>query len=231
MNMEFHATAKSASSQQNQKVMRRMVNKSMNTKNDSCPPPIDSIVQDEFTRSVLEELNLMPSSWSLPEDEQRRIVTQNLKLYLVKNLSGTPARHAANRVSPRQPKIEISKEFLESASYGVDEKRATIIHELGHEVNPPANEISSKPMIGTSADEIADYMQASSSESQVTKDADIDELYADDYARYCGLQDALRSALYKLYEQEESFKSNSTLQRIARLECHETPLLLNLVDN
>lgn len=190
----------------------------------------DSIVGDDLARAILTEFNLMPSAWNLPEDEQRRIVNQDLKLCLVQNLSGTPARHLANRVPPRQPRVEISKQFLESTCYDLDEKRATIIHELGHEVNPPPKEISSKQKDENSVDQIAEYMHSSSREAQITKDAEVDELYADDYARYCGLQGELHSALRKLHEQEVSFKSNSTLQRIARLECHTTPLLLNLVE-
>jgi hypothetical protein len=191
----------------------------------------DSIVGDDLARTVLTDLNLMPSAWGLPEVEQQRILNQNLKLWLVHNLSRTPARHLANRVPPRKPRVEISQLFLESTHYELNEKRATIIHEVGHEVNPPPKVTSPEPKVESSVDQITEYMHASSREAQITKDADIDELYADDYARYCGLQHALRSALHKLYDVEEDFKTTSTLQRIARLERHDTPLLLNLIEN
>lgn len=218
MNMEFHTTAKSASSQQTQKVTRRMVNMSMNTKNDSCPPPIDSIVKDEITRSVLEELNLMPSDWGLPEDEQLRILHRGLTIRAEPDLN-----------DPNWPAFEnsgvvtFSSNAFVTGAFSREQLLAILLHEVGHRVNP-SPKVDDDPY---SADLYVDALLKLDLD-QKTKPANRDELYADHYARHCGYSDHLEDGLRLMYEIRENFRIQSTRERIARLEADERPLLLNL---
>lgn len=211
MNMRLHTTAKSASSQQSQKVTRGMVNKSMNTKNDSCPPPFNSIVRDEFTQSILVKVNLMPSEWGLPEDEQPRILHRGLTIRAEPDLN-----------DPNWPAFEdsgvvtFSSDAFVSGDFSREQLLAILLHEVGHWVNP----------LLYMASFIAEMDKSGADQS--TKPANRDELYADDYARHCGYSHDLKISLDLLIATRQSFRINSTRERIARLEADEKPLLLNL---
>lgn len=172
---------------------------------------LDSIVEDDSTRKVLENLNLMPSSWVFTEDEQRRILSQNIIIRTNEELEDP---HWPSFVNHRCV-IFSSNAFL-SGQFTREQLLAILLHEVGHVVNP--------------LDAIDEYLTSLSKigANQATKPANLDELYADDYVRHCGYSNHLSSGLRKLSEVREVFRIQSVRDRVARIEVDERPLLLNL---
>lgn len=174
-------------------------------------PDFDSIVGDDLARTVLTDLNLMPSAWGVPEDEQRRILYRRLTIRAASNLEDPNWPAYQN-----QGVVTFSADAFGSGQLSRDQLLATLLHEVGHWVNVlPYADIFIVEMKKSGAD-------------QSTKPANRDELYADDYARHCGYSDHLKTCLYLLMAARQSFRINSTRERIARLEANEQPLLLNL---
>lgn len=171
----------------------------------------DSIVGDDLAQEILTDLNLMPSEWNIPDDEQRRILHRGLTIRVVHNLdeSNWPAFE-------NQGVLTFSADAFVSGELSRDQLLAVILHEVGHRVNPLTY---MDAMIAELAKAGAD---------QATKAANRDELYADDYARHCGYSAHLKTGLNLLMALRESFRTQSTRERIARLETDVQPLLLNL---
>ncbi len=159
----------------------------------------DSIVGDDLARTLLTNLNLMPSAWNVPEDEQRRILHRGLTIRAVNNLE-----------DPNWPAYEnhgvvtFSADAFVSGKLSRNQLRATLLHEVGHRVNPlPDMEAMIAELSKVGAD-------------QATKPANRDELYADDYARHCGANEPLKTALLQLMTIRESFRIQSTRDRKLR---------------
>jgi hypothetical protein len=179
----------------------------------------DSIIGDDEGRTILTGLNLLPSSWGLPFGEQKRILGSGLMLNVTTEL---PERNWPACADCTGNNVRIARDFLESELFTRDEKLATIIHDVGHIVNPePAEEHwTEKPEV----ERTDGYLEAMApNEAPVA----VTELYADDYARHCGLRAELQSALKNLKLVSHRFCSTSTGERIRRIEDAE-PLRLNL---
>lgn len=185
----------------------------------------DSIVGDENSWQILASANLCPSSWNLPDLEMTRIFVSGLRIRIEKKLA---SKNWPAFVDRHKKIVYVARDFLELENITQEEKLATILHEIGHIVNrePEDSQITDK----TQEDCIANlFLALREQDNPSDTPAGISELYADDYARYCGFPDHLGSGLRLLYEISNNFQIQSTRERIARLEADERPLLLNLI--
>lgn len=208
---------------QNTKVTGARLNTLMKNKEKLEEEDFDSIVIDKLTKDLLAKLGLMPSAWSIQENERKRILDSKLQIAATVDLA---AKNWPACADCKVRKIMIGQDFLENDGFTTTEKAAIMFHEIGHIVNPAPPEAST---ISKSGDEwMEDYLSAM---DPGRSPASPSELYADDYARHCGFHEALISVLKKLREQKESFKTESILQRIERVESSVGPLLQNLSEN
>ena len=171
----------------------------------------DAIVENDLARETLTDLDLMPSAWDLPEDEQRRILHRGVSLLALPTLddSNWP-------VFENNGLVTFAADAFVSSGLSRDQAIATLLHEIGHRVNPlPYMEAITAELSKIGAD-------------QATKPPNRDELFADDYVRHCGYSKHLLSALRLLTAEHESFQTRSTTDRITRLESDGQPRLLNL---
>lgn len=197
----------------------------MMTNNTHQVADFDSIVEDEISRQILASANLRSSSWNLPDIEMMRILVSGLRIKIEERLA---SKNWPACVDRHKKIVYVARDFLELENFTQEEKLATILHEIGHIVNrePEDPQITDK----TQEDCIADlFLALREQDNPSDTPAGISELYADDYARYCGFSDQLGSGLRLLYEIRRNFQIQSTRERIARLEADERPLLLNLI--
>jgi hypothetical protein len=185
----------------------------MMTNNTHQVAAFDSIVGDETSRQILEGANLLPSTWNLPDLEVERILGSGLRIWIDSGLIGKNWPAYANR-SANPKLVRIARDFIEAVSFQPDEKFATILHEIGHIVNPEPNRQKRYGDM-TESERMAFYLPAISP----SNDPDwISEFYADDYVRYCGLTQALESGLKRLLaDYPEFFETQVTISRLARI--------------
>lgn len=178
----------------------------------------DSIVEDETSRKILSSVNLQPSSWNLPNLEMERILQSGLRIKIEEDLCGINWPACADR---KNDLVTISRDFLELESLTNAEKLATIIHEIGHIVNP---EPAERPWIDKKKDERAtEYLGAMNPDNAP---AAITELYADDYARHSGFATELKAALHRLREDyPDLFETQTTRDRLDRIDSGFDPVL------
>lgn len=182
----------------------------------------DSIVEDENSWQILASANLCPSSWNLPDLEMTRIFVSGLRIKIEEKLASKNWPACANR---DENLVKVSQDFLDLGNFTQEEKLATILHEIGHIVNrePEDLQITDK----TQEDCIADYFLALKEQDNPSDTpAGISELYADDYARHCGLVDSLRGVLQSLREgYPDLFENQVTRDRLTRIDSGCDPVL------
>ena len=182
----------------------------------------DSIVGDETSRQILASANLLPSSWNLPDLEVKRILGSGLRIKIEDYLGGINWPACANRSGNF---VGIARDFLESESFSPKEGLAVFVHEIGHIMNP---EPGQKRYADMTESERMDLYSGAMRPTDAP--AGISELYADDYARYCDLDQALESGLQRLRDEyPDLFDNQVTIARLARIEsgCEPELNLLN----
>jgi hypothetical protein len=128
----------------------------------------------------LRRRNLTPSTWGLNEDRKKQILGANLLITIMR--SPASCLRLPNNPSIRHI-IIIDPVPLERNQFTREEQIATILHEIGHVVNPPPNNPPPNTM--------ANYVTSLAGDNP-------DEFHADDYALQCNYGAHLSSALRKI---------------------------------
>jgi hypothetical protein len=171
----------------------------------------DSIVEDETSRQILASVNLLPSGWGLKDGEEKRILIVGVKINVVPKVRGAwPACYVG-----ADNEIDVADDFLKLDTMPKDAKIATILHEVGHAVDAIQSKLVEKRDVNM---ETNPYLKAMDRRYGNDRKAIAleEEFFADDYARHCGFEEALRSVLLTL--------ENIDPQRIKRIESDE-PIL------
>lgn len=187
----------------------------MMTNNTHQVADFDTIIGDEVSRILLSDSDLMPATWGIQDAEKHRIQDAGLYLVVVPELKGTrwPA-------SIRGMTAEIDVNAIRSGFLTREHWVALILHEFGHRLNPPLKQAEPPYSI-----DVVHRVLERQSEDQTQKAASKDECNADDYVRHCGFEGALYSGLITLQRSVPSFQTQSTIDRIKRIEENE-PLTL-----
>jgi len=165
----------------------------------------DSIVGDETSQQILASANLLPSDWRLPGYETSRILALGVKIGVVPTVRGAwPACYVG-----ADKQIEIAGDFLNAEDFGRDETIATMLHEFGHAVHAFRSQPSKQRDVKEVVDSYLGDLEHLFGDNRKKMALD-EEFFADDYARHCGFDDALHSALVKL--------DNISPERVTRIE-------------
>ena len=157
-------------------------------------PFIDSIVFTGQAKAWLHKYDLMPSTWNLDQTESTRISTAGLALTIFSSPACTiPLGDVRHTISPLAHIVVLDAKQIEKwiteISFTREETIATCLHEVGHVVNEQPYELESE------------------------------EFWADDYARHCGYENQLETALEKLTKLDPSyFDTDNTKERIKRIQ-------------
>ena len=161
--------------------------------------PLDSIVVFKSTRFWLHQRNLLPSKWEIRPDKHARILASSVGI----TVYNTPAS-----CLPVSELIRRSIQFLvvfDPSLYDTNvltarQQIASFLHEIGHIVNPPRKE--SIDIDGTM--KAVGLMEC--------------EVYADDYARYCGYGADFAEALEAMQvHSPKTFSGTAIDRRIQRI--------------
>jgi hypothetical protein len=161
------------------------------------------VVVGDRTQALLRSRGLLPSQWKVSDVERQRILDNNIKLGLVFPPASQLSLTAASAsVVKRIYVVTIELKALDAYEFTQREIIATILHEIGHVVNP--NPPSGVSNCGEAGAEITLAM--------------LREMYADDYARFCGFGNEIASSLKKCSEKNPSeFKPDQIEARIRRI--------------
>ena len=155
---------------------------------------IDEIVFTPSAKQWFIKHNLMPSTWGLDSDEVQRITNSGIALTIFNSPACIiPLGDVRKSLSPLNQIVVVDAEqidaWIELNEFTRECIIATCLHEIGHVVNEQEYKFES------------------------------DEFWADDYARHCGYEVHLLSALKKLHEDVtcQAVKSH-TQSRIERIK-------------
>jgi hypothetical protein len=154
---------------------------------------INSIVFTGQARAWLHKHNLMPATWNLDQTEIERISTAGLALTIFNSPACTiPIGDVRQTVSHLTHIVVLDAKqidrWITEFSITREETIATCLHEVGHVVNEQQYQFESE------------------------------EFWADDYARHCGYESQLATALEKLTKLDPSyFDKDHTKERIKRI--------------
>jgi hypothetical protein len=183
---------------------------------------VETILENAATKETLAKADLSPSSWKLPNLEMTRMTSIQLKLEVIHDL---PRKNWPACVDLNDRRVKIAQDFLNLRSFTREEKLATIVHEIGHIVNPePADRLDGSK---AEAERVASYLDdLKRQENPQTAPAGIGEFFADDYARHCGLTNPLRAALQRLRtDYPDFFNTQATCDRLSRIDSGSDPEL------
>jgi len=158
---------------------------------------IDHIIFTPSSRRWFTQHNLMPSSWGLNETEVQRIKNSGIAITIFNSPACTiPLSDVRKSILPLDQIVVLDAKQIDfwigQNDFAREEIIATCLHEIGHVVNEQEYKFVS------------------------------DEFWADDYARHCGYEDHLLSALQKLHAFETSQPVKDHMQcRIDRIERRE----------
>lgn len=161
------------------------------------------VVVGDRTQALLRPRGLLPSQWRIPFAERQRIRDSNIKLGLVFPPASQLSLTTAAASGPKRIYVvTIDLKSLDAYTLTQREIIATILHEIGHVVNPYPP--SGVPNSGESSAEHSPTM--------------LREMYADDYARLCGFGNEIASSLKKCSEKNPNeFMPDQVEARIRRI--------------
>ncbi|QTN31228.1 hypothetical protein HZ994_02410 [Akkermansiaceae bacterium] len=158
----------------------------------------DDTVLKRSTRDWLTRHNAMPSAWKLPEQELERWLQAGVRICVFNSPACLVSIGAETQIP--SPRLQLAlvdaykiDDWVAEHGFAREELIATILHEIGHAVNCP------KYPMGLG-----------------------EEFGADDYARHCGYEAPLRSALEKILKLDPKHcELDAFQQRIQRIHKKE----------
>ena len=172
---------------------------------------LDDIALYRNTKIWMRRHSIMPSQWNLSPEEAKRITSAGIHI----TVYNTPAS-CLPLVQPIEAGLRylivVDPAPLDSGKLTPKQMIATLLHEIGHVVNPPIKGIFDP-----------DYylMQL--------KGVKEDEVFADDYARHCGYGADFADALECMKQQEPgTFDTDAVKYRIDQIRT-EAQVYLNLL--
>lgn len=172
---------------------------------------INSILLGNSASRWFAEHNILPSSWDLPPEEMSRIHSSGLRITSFSGPAGSMDLSNNPFEGNRQVRqVIIDQNLLEDGILDRREFIATILHEIGHILNPRPNP--------TTPTEIAAYSADKNGEE-----------YADDYTRKLNYGPQLCGALEKLKKYDRKrFETDLTIRRLQRIY-NQADIKMNLI--
>jgi hypothetical protein len=176
---------------------------------------MNSIIKSGTTYNLLKRHKILPDSWAIPDSEVARIINSDIGLLSIFSPAANLAVSSKYDIDKVKNLITFNASFLEGSIISGRQIVSIILHEIGHILNSPI------PRPHTDVY----YMNRSTSGTSVPVD---EEIYADDYARYCGYGCDFANALSIMRNRGEFGFNCPTIQiRIDRLKNPSQELLLN----
>ncbi|WP_395745116.1 hypothetical protein [Prosthecobacter sp.] len=160
---------------------------------------LDEIALFPKTQRWMKQYSIMPSQWNLSPEEASRITAAGIRI----SIYNTPASWlplAASIEGGLKHLVVVDPAPLSSGIFTPQQMIASLLHEIGHVVNAPVPGFLN-----------GDYMLHMIGVAE-------DEIFADDYARYCGFGNDLADALEVMMQTEpRTFNNEAVKYRIQRI--------------
>jgi hypothetical protein len=179
---------------------------------------MNRIVKTKASFNLLKKHCVLPDSWDIPDQEKERIKNSNIGVTTIISPASILNVDENRPLDNLCHLVVLNVPILVDAFDNERQFISSILHEVGHAINLP------KPRTGN--DLYVYKMETSEAGTSLPTD---DEVYADDYARFCGYGDDFAEALSLMRERGEyGFDSLAIQTRIDRLRNPNEKLQLNL---